>query len=173
MSRFARRPSPAMVVAVVALSFALAGSAIAGTDAATRAVTKSKVKKIAKKQANKVLNQKAAGLSVANAQNAENAENAGDAENLGGFPAADYVRGHEIVTEESEFTSVDKDFSLQCPEGKQVIGGGARLSTQDDNIAIQSSNPSLNGLTWHVSAVEVNDTDVEWALAAYAICANV
>ena len=44
-------PSPAMVVACVALSFALAGSAVAGTDALNRAVTKSKVKQIAKKQA--------------------------------------------------------------------------------------------------------------------------
>jgi hypothetical protein len=42
-----------MVVAVVALSFALVGSAVAGTDTLNKAVTKSKVKKIAKKQINK------------------------------------------------------------------------------------------------------------------------
>jgi hypothetical protein len=81
MSLFARRPSPAMIVAVVALSFALAGSAIAGTDAATRDVSKSQVKKIAKKQAKKQINKLASGLSVANAQNAQNAVNAQNAEN--------------------------------------------------------------------------------------------
>jgi hypothetical protein len=65
-----------MVVAVVALTFALAGTAIAGPDAITSAVTKSKVKKIAKQQANKQIKKKAGGLSVANAQNAVNATTA-------------------------------------------------------------------------------------------------
>jgi len=53
MDRKARRPSPAMIVAVIALSGALAGTAIAGPDAITSALTKSKVKKIAAKQAKK------------------------------------------------------------------------------------------------------------------------
>ena len=73
MDSFARsRPSPAMIVAVVALSFAIVGTAIAGPDALTSAITKSKVKKIAKKQIKKL----APGLSVANAENAVNAQNA-------------------------------------------------------------------------------------------------
>ena len=72
MSRTPRmRPSPAMVVAVVALSFALVGSAVAGTDALKRAITKSKVRTIAAKQANKVLNQRAGEFLAANAVSAE------------------------------------------------------------------------------------------------------
>lgn len=47
------RPSPALIVAVIALVAALAGTALAGTDGLTKAVTKSKVKKIAKTQADK------------------------------------------------------------------------------------------------------------------------
>jgi hypothetical protein len=51
MSLFSRsRPTPAMVVAVLALTAAFAGTAIAGPNAITSAVTKSKVKQIAKKQ---------------------------------------------------------------------------------------------------------------------------
>ena len=65
--RMSRRPSAAMVVAVVALSFALVGTAVAGPDALTSAITKSKVKKIAKKQAKKQINNLAGGLTVANA----------------------------------------------------------------------------------------------------------
>ena len=53
MSRFVRTPSPAMVVAVVALSLALVGSAVAGTSTLNKGVSKSKVKKIAKKQIKK------------------------------------------------------------------------------------------------------------------------
>jgi phage gpG-like protein len=77
-------PSPAMVVACVALSLALAGSAVAGTEALNKAVTKSKVKKIAKKQgkkqANKVLNQRESSLNVNSANTANTATNATNAE---------------------------------------------------------------------------------------------
>ena len=59
-----------MIVAVVALSLALVGTAVAAPDALTRAVSKSKVKKIAKKQANKQIKKKAPGLSVLQAQTA-------------------------------------------------------------------------------------------------------
>ncbi len=65
------RPSPAMIVAVIALSFAVVGTAVAGTDGLERKVTKSKVKKIAKKQANKVLNKRESSLNVNSAQDAD------------------------------------------------------------------------------------------------------
>ena len=66
MSRFVRTPSPAMVVAVVALSLALVGSAVAGTSTLDKGVSKSKVKKIAKKQIKKA----APKLSVLHAETA-------------------------------------------------------------------------------------------------------
>ena len=47
------RPSPAMIVAALALTVALAGTAVAAPDLATRKVSKSQVKQIAKKQAKK------------------------------------------------------------------------------------------------------------------------
>ena len=76
-------PSPAMVVACVALSFALAGSAVAGTDALNRAVTKSKVKQIAKKQAKKQLRKNVSGSHVNIADNATNATNATERDERG------------------------------------------------------------------------------------------
>ncbi|HEU4802094.1 MAG TPA: hypothetical protein VFS73_02855 [Solirubrobacterales bacterium] len=57
-----------MAVAVVAMAFALVGTAVAANDGTIYPkLTKSKVKKIAKKQANKQIEAKAPGLSVANA----------------------------------------------------------------------------------------------------------
>ena len=38
------KPSPAMVVAVCALAFAMVGTAVAGTDGLNEKITKSKVK---------------------------------------------------------------------------------------------------------------------------------
>ena len=89
-------PSPAMVVACVALSLALAGSAVAGTDALNKAVTKSKVKKIAKKQANKQLKKNVSGSHVNLADNATNAANAANATNAS-FSNAPFAYAH--VTE--------------------------------------------------------------------------
>ena len=49
-----RSPSAALVVALVALCFAVAGSAVAGTEALKRAVSGVEVKRIAKREAVKV-----------------------------------------------------------------------------------------------------------------------
>ena len=66
MKRVFRRPSPAMVVAIVALISALGGTAVGAAF-----VTKKQAKKIAKNQVNKL----APGLSVASAKSADNANN--------------------------------------------------------------------------------------------------
>ena len=72
-----KRPSPAIVVAVVALAFAMVGTAVAGTDGLSAKLTKSKVKKIAKKQADKELKANVSGSHVNLADNATNATNGG------------------------------------------------------------------------------------------------
>ena len=75
------KPSPALLVAVVALVAALAGTAIGGVAVTSlskkdkKQVTKI-AKKQGKKQANKQIDKKAPGLSVASATNAGNAGNA-------------------------------------------------------------------------------------------------
>ena len=73
------RPSPAMVIAVVALALALAGTAVAGTDGLTSKITKAKVKSIAKKQANKAITRREASLNVNSAKTADSATNATNA----------------------------------------------------------------------------------------------
>ena len=80
MKRVIRRPSPAMVVAVVALIAALTGTAFAGGF-----ITKKKAKKVA----NSVVTQRAPGLSVARAANAGNATTANSAKNVY-FASVDY-----------------------------------------------------------------------------------
>ena len=54
------RPSPAIVLAILALVVAVAGTAIAGPGASTSALTKTTVKKIAKKQASKQIDETSA-----------------------------------------------------------------------------------------------------------------
>jgi hypothetical protein len=73
------RPSPAMIVAAVALCFALAGTAIAADPVSK--ITKSKVKSIARKQADKQLKANVSGSHVNEADHAKNADNATNAAN--------------------------------------------------------------------------------------------
>lgn len=117
-------PSPAMVLAAIALSFAIAGTAVAGTDAVSGKITKSKVKKVAKKQADKELRANVSGSHVnladsatnaTNAANAENANNANNANNLGGKSAADVVR----------WASINSNGTLASGSGLASAGGGA------------------------------------------------
>src|SRR3990170_3651392 len=79
MKRFRHsRPRPALIVAVLALVAALAGTAVASDPVANTALSKKKTKKVAKKQADKQIDAREAGLSVLNA------------EQLAGLPADEY-----------------------------------------------------------------------------------
>src|SRR4051794_38590096 len=70
------KPSPALVLASIAVLLALTGAAIAGPRAISRALTKATVKKISKKQANALITKRAPGLAVASAQSAQSADSA-------------------------------------------------------------------------------------------------
>jgi hypothetical protein len=108
------RPSPAIVVAVVALIAAVAGTAVAGPGAET-SVSKKKTKQIAKKQVNKLapgiandeITDRAPGLTVGTANQLANVT---------------YVKGPE--------TTVPADANTYllagaiCPAGTNVVGGG-------------------------------------------------
>ena len=73
--RFSAKPSPAMIVAVIALALGMVGTAVAGTDGLNAKLSKSKVKKIADKEIAK----KAPGLSVSHAGSADSATTANSA----------------------------------------------------------------------------------------------
>jgi hypothetical protein len=82
-----RLPSPAIVIAILALVAGVTGAAVA-QPAAKKAVTKKTVKKIAKKQAIKQINQLAPGLSVASADTSDTSANANA---LQGKPASAFA----------------------------------------------------------------------------------
>ena len=134
MQLFRRRPSAAFIVAVFALSFAIVGSAIAGTDASKKALSKSQVKKIAKKQANKQINKKAPGLSVAHATTADSATSATTATN------ADSPNAYAHVTVTGTSPAVDEARSKGFTDADFVDIGSAGLycATFPDNYKTAS-----------------------------------
>jgi hypothetical protein len=99
------RPSPAIVVAVLALVAAVAGTAVAADPVANTAVSKKKTKKIATKQAQKVFDASIGGATVANA------------ENLGGEPPDAYQRRVQWALVNATGTSI-----LQQSGGISITG---------------------------------------------------
>ena len=79
----------------------------------------------------------------------------------------------EIVTAESPSSSdQNRQVEATCPAGKQVVGGGAHLWNAASDVALDESYPA-SATKWRATAWEVNATAANWHLVAYAICATV
>jgi hypothetical protein len=132
MSRTTRRgvrPSPAIVVAVVALIAALAGTAVAANPTATSsAINKKKVKKIATKQINKL----APDLSVAEADNARN---------LGGDPASAYLKENGV-----RYAKVNADGTVVASESKGITQANVSKDGTGD-YCFNGLNPAPKGVS--------------------------
>ncbi|MGH7359024.1 MAG: hypothetical protein ACREJR_09435 [Candidatus Rokuibacteriota bacterium] len=145
MKRLKRaRPSPALIVAVVALVAALAGTAVASDPLATssaKKVTKKKVKKIADRRINKL----APGLSVDNA------------DRLGDRPANDYELKEETL------------FATVAPANANPAIVRGRGATAVIRQAVGSFRVTFDrdvtGCTWLATYGQPNDANVDarWA----------
>jgi hypothetical protein len=137
-----KKPSPAMLVAIVALVFAVAGTSVAGvaTISALSKKEKKQTRNIAKSQINKA----APGLSVANATNAGNAA---DAEQLDGLDSTDFQRrGYRKDETESTTPSVAGlsflDLFYSSPTVLTDLTGG--VQGQVVTISTIDGNPDIN-----------------------------
>jgi hypothetical protein len=142
MSRISR-PSPALIVAVVALVAALAGTAIAGPGATTSKITKAKVKKIANKQINKRLPIDTAELADGAVTTPKIANDAVTAPKLGAINTREVTVGVAAGTY--------GEATAECQAGEKLLSGGARW----DNGALDEFTPILEshkagGNGWYV-----------------------
>jgi hypothetical protein len=65
------------------------------------------------------------------------------------------------------------DVYVDCPAGKQVLGGGFGTVGDNQYVSVMASAP-LSSTTWVVSLFQSDLTDGHlWSVQAYAICANV
>jgi hypothetical protein len=141
------RPSASMVVACVAFSFALAGTAVAGTDAVTSRLDKNEkkqVKRIAKKQANKEINAREASLNVNSAKTAATATNADNATNAANAANAGAVDGNVVrkvlllrvppVTDQQVLNVAGLQLDLTCAAGTEDLD--ATTTTPDSEISV-------------------------------------
>ena len=131
------KPSPAMVVAVCALAFAMVGTAVAGTDGLNEKLTKSKVKKIAKKQADKRLKANVTGSHVNLADSATNADNATNATNAAN--ATDATTATQRVDESPVARTSDATGDGRADAGPMNHGAALRSQPRQPPAAVTAS----------------------------------
>jgi hypothetical protein len=150
------RPSPAILVAVVALVAALAGTAVAGPGATTSKLNKAKVKLISQKQAKKVLKAEAPNLEVGSA---------------GALTNLEYVRSSSTTVNPAQTASA----TATCPSGKFATGGGGAGPdvTSLVTLADHPSNGNQGQLGYTAWEYRVhNDGGAPHTIHSYAICAS-
>jgi len=179
-----RRPSPALVVACLALGFALGGTSIAAVSQLGRntvgtpqlrngAVTTPKLRNASVTSA-KVANRSLRRVDFAPGQlTAGPTGPAGPAGPTGpaGAPGVSQAERVERTTVNNSLNT--KTSVIQCPEGKRLLGGGARVvQPAAAMVAITQSYPSDDNF-FNASAREVIATNASWSLTVFAVCAVV
>jgi hypothetical protein len=182
---FGLRQSPAIIVAVLALVAAVAGTAVAGPGAVTSAITKAKVKKIANKQIDKRLPWKTGDIADGAVTTPKLANGAVDTAKLADGAVTASKFGPVIERTENSPATTDSDgtqngaatsvnqagATAECAAGEKLIGGGARWADGDDgndNLYINESYPVGNG--WHAEGIVDFGAQGTAVLQAYALC---
>jgi hypothetical protein len=184
-----RRPSPALVVAGLALAVALGGTSYAAVVAVPRnSVGTAQLKSAA------VTTPKLRNHAVTTAKLGANAVTSGQVRNFSllatdfrpgqlpagppgpqgpaGPPGISGLQRVDVTTSSDSTNS--KSLLVSCPSSKKAVGGGARvLGNGASRVSIVASFPDSSGTQWDAGAVEVVATAQTWQLQAYALCAAV
>lgn len=179
------RPSPALVVACIALLVALSGTGYAAITLPRDSVGTAQLRDGA------VTSQKIRDASVSTADLSPAARRAlrgrvgpqGPAGHKGdkgdkGDPGPVGIAGVEWVWNSSQFdSSPEKTLVVSCPANKRLIGGGAAVWRRamvgvPAGVALAASKP-LDDRMWIAVAREVVDTDEGWFLQTTVVCAAV
>jgi hypothetical protein len=167
-------PSPATVIASIALLVALAGTSVAAVSALPRAsvgtvqlkdnaVTSRKVKNFSLVRSDFKLGQIPRGPIGARGPQ-------GPPGPAGAAGVAALER-KDVLTPTSSANV--KTTSAVCPTGKHVIGGGARVTGAGaSKVSINEAFPDSDGTKFNATAREVVATALTWALQVYAMCAT-
>jgi hypothetical protein len=169
-----RRPSPALVIACLALLVALGGtgyatvlqvprnsvgtpqlrsSAVTTNKLAANSVTSAKVRNGTLRRVDFVGGKLPAGPP-------------GPAGPVGppGVSAVERVEATSVTN-----STPGRTTQVACPTGKRLLGGGARLNPLLPQVALQQSFPD-NDNVYRASAREVNPTGSTWSITVFAVC---
>lgn len=175
-----RRPSPALVIACLALAVALGGTSDATVVNVPRASVGSPQLKNSAVTTAKVANNAITSAKVRNGTLVRADFRGGTLPVGPAGPAGPAGPPGLSGVERVEVTSVlnsasPKSAQMPCPSGKRLVGGGARLNgagaSPPVNVAIQSSFPDNDNI-YRAVGREVTATSATWSLTVFAVCAN-
>lgn len=175
MKRLIRhRPSPAMVVALLALFVALAGTSYAAVSLPKNSVGARQLKKGA------VTPPKVAKTTIAlfkgqrGPAGAQGLQGIQGAQGAQGAPGLNGVTGYQIVQADSATNSVDKSVTVACPAGKKAIAGGSHVSgLHGANTAWSAASFPASETEWRAIGIEGVGYAGNWYVRVFAICAVV
>jgi hypothetical protein len=173
--RFAKLPSPALVVASIALGIALGGTSVAAVSQLPRASVGAPQLKANAVTTAKIRNNDVRSVDVRNGSLLRVDFRAGQ---IPAGPAGPQgppgVSAREQVAAESPQNSTpSKTVTVACPAGKKVLGGGVEISGPGRNRVSTTENHAAGDNGWEAEAFEVVATPAAWKVVVHAICANV
>jgi len=171
-----RRPSPAMIVACLALGVALGGTSYATVlNVPDNSVTTKKIRNDAvtasKIKTGAVTASEVKNASLLNVDFKPGQLPAGPA-GPAGPPGISGLQRFDVAT--TSTNASPKSVVVTCPTGKKPVGGGARvIGNGAPLVSIAENFPDSDGVHWNAKANEVVATALTWQLQAYALCATV
>ena len=179
-----RRPSPALVVACIALLVALGGTSYATVlNVPRNSVGTLQLQRNAVKASKIAPNAVRTGHVLNGVLLAEDFKTGqlpsgpkGDKGDKGekGDKGAPGISGLQRVTNTTAFDSTAvKTMQSLCPAGKSAVGGGGFVNTTDQNapVALRRANPA--GESWVAHALEFTAYAGAWSLSVTVICVTV
>ena len=164
-----RPPSPALVVACLALAISLSGAAYAVSTALPRnSVGTLQLKNNAVNSA-KVKN---ASLRVADFAPGQIPAGAQGPAGPQGPPGAS---GLQLISGSgASNSSSPKSQQQDCPAGKRAVGGGAVITGSGTNTFLSTSRPTDPGTGWTATGRESTGGNAgNWAVQTWVVCATV
>jgi hypothetical protein len=164
-----RPPSPALVVACLALAISLSGTAFAVATALPRNSVGTAQLKTGAVNSAKVKNASLRAADFAPGQIPRGPQ--GPAGPAG--PAG--VSGVQLISGSGASNSTSPKTQQQdCPSGKRAVGGGAVLTGTVTNTFLWTSRPTDAGTGWIASGRESTGGNAgNWAVQTWVICAAV
>jgi hypothetical protein len=181
-----RPPSPALVVACIALGISLSGVGYAATvlprnsvgtaQLKANAVVSGKVKNRSLRAADFAAGQLPRGpagpAGPTGPQGPAGAQGPAGPRGLQGLPGASGLQ--QLTSNGPSNSSTLKTHETACPAGKRALGGGAALIGSISNTFLWESRPNDAGTGWIGGGVESSDMNPNnWAVHVWVVCATV
>ena len=184
-----RRPSPALVIACLALLVSLSGTGIAAVNALPRGSVGPAQLQTGAVNSLKVRDSSLKLLDFAAAERAKLKGDPGPAGPQGakgdkgdkgdrgpkgdtGAQGAPGISGLTIVTKTNSSTAGSQGVSVSCPAGTRVLGGGGGTTTPGAGVSVRNSFPLPGNAGWIVVA-EATRPGSGWSYTVDAVCARV